>query len=266
MNVCVAVAAFGLAGCTAIGPGNGESTNSTADLEATARAYSDCMSNAGIAVELQANTDGRLTQVMLDDVEWWYVVRLPSGRTIGGWDTDILIEQKALLTEADSGDGPGLVIDGVDHTEQYLSCVAQSGYDEEAAMGSSAYGQTDMAAVQRQVEANNQWAQCARQNGLPEIQDSAMSMTPTLFIPYNMDPGQLQQLLEACPNFDPEQHAILDSWNSPYPPNYSPDPIITLDRTDLNGLSQTDINRMKLLYDALGARAAEYQAEQETHR
>jgi hypothetical protein len=89
----------------------------------------------------------------------------------------------------------------------------------------------------KQVEANNRWVKCARNNGWPMIEDSHLpeeadsSEWPMAYLPITITSSELRSLLGSCPNFDPAQQDALDQWwhtdsNGGFPPDYLPDPSI----------------------------------------
>jgi len=63
--------------------------------------------------------------------------------------------------------------------------------------------------IERALALTNRWAACARENGWPDIVDAIAlpddSGLTSLHLPSSITEDQLRQLLEACPNFDPDQ-------------------------------------------------------------
>ncbi|MDR2895629.1 MAG: hypothetical protein LBV30_03105 [Propionibacteriaceae bacterium] len=120
------------------------------------------------------------------------------------------------------GDATRLIVDGIDHTAQWAACLDESGYSGdavEAAMESASFDPAWAAAL---VAANNQWAACARENGWSQVEDVDMPAdgdTSDLFVqlPEEITVAQINQLMAACPNWDPERAAIEQAWYAENP-------------------------------------------------
>ena len=246
----------------------------TSSLETVAKKYYDCMTDAGISVELDPNGEGQLAVVQFTNAD--YVMwRAPDGNSGAIVFTEAGNANQQAIDDflATTDGGTALMIDGVDHSEAYAQCIAESGYNEQAAQGKI---QMDPAAIERQVTANNKWAACARENGWPNVRDSAMPTDetwPTIFLPSTTTDDQLRQLLEACPNFDPGQQERIQQWwqDNPtatdYPDNYLPDPNIGFDQPSMSGSEvpsdqdEIDMERINHLYDILFEQARDYDAQ-----
>ena len=258
----------------------GPTLTAGSELETVAKAYYDCMTDAGISVELDQNNQGQLAVVQFSNansVMW----RSPDGS--GGAmssDDQSPLDQKEMDDFFSGPDGgTALVIDGVDHSDAYAQCLAQSGYDEQAAWGDM---QMDPAQMQKQVTSNNKWAACARENGWLDVADSVMptdnNSWPTVYLPPTITDDQLRQLLDACPNFDPEQTEKMQQWwqDNPMatsdPDDYLPDPSISFDMPSLMGAQgddwtpsaeeQDEMDKMSHLYDILYEKMNEYYEQQ----
>jgi hypothetical protein len=275
LPILVAALGLGLGGCAGAEPelptviGEPTATSTEVDLEAIGKAYHDCLQDAGIETTLQANWRGELAVVVID-FDRWYLVYPPGGFTpVGGLKQDAPPADQALFEAAQAElTEPGLIIDGIDHSQVYLACLNQTGYNEDRAWAMDEVP-VDTQAEQEQMEVNNRWAACARDNGFPHIADSALpddDMGPVIEIPYTMEPDQLRQLLVACPNFDPAEQQRFDEAlaHGQILDDQVPNPLITLDRMDTTGLSQADIDRMMTLYEVLGEQQQAYQAAHET--
>jgi len=244
-GIAVAVCIAGLAGCTASHdlPTISGSTG-TDDLETVAQSYYNCMSDAGIEVQLAQNDQGQLAVVnftgdheyMWTNAQGGFGYRTPDNRAAND-----MAEASQEFDDA-SQSGPTLWVDRVDRTSSYVQCLNTTKYDELAAWGVSM--QIDPAEIQRQVDGNNKWTACARENGWPDIQDSVMPLdiqhagNPVVVLPTTMTEDQLRALLDACPNFDPEKQDMLNDWwathaasssgstggSEDYPEGYLPDP------------------------------------------
>jgi hypothetical protein len=143
--------------------------------------------------------------------------------------------------------GPILVVDGVDYSSQYETCLARSGYaalitkyfQEQADLYASA-GLESPQAVQNQVNANNKWAACARSHGWL-IADSTVPPTgvttqPEVKISADIAPDQLRKLLNLCPIFDVDLAQRINEWinagslgDFPFPEALPLNPIIAFD-------------------------------------
>ena len=238
--------AAGLAGCTADHdlPTISGAPSGGADLVAIAQSYYNCMSDEGIEMQRIQNDTGQLAVVnFTGDHEYiWTTAEgsfgyLPPAAGIPADMAEAMQEFDAV-----SGSGPTLWIDRVDRTSSYVQCLNSSGYSEAAAWGIST--QVDPAQLQQQIDANNQWTACARENGWPDIQDSVMpadiqhASNPVVVLPTTMTEDQLRALLDACPNFDADKQDMLNNWwathaapaggstggPEEYPPGYLPDP------------------------------------------
>lgn len=262
------------AGCGSQDPGLPTISTPTATavptLEDIARTYYGCMVQAGVPVELRANTGGAVTVVgpAAGSASWVY--RDAQGVTTGYPATDPAVAD--LLSEL-SGTQPGtiedpvLYIDGVDYSEPYAQCLAMSGYDEQAAYAADYQPRPED--LQRQVQADNQWAACARDNGYPGIEDTAVSDAddvPPIWLPGQITPDQLRMLLQSCPNFDPGAQDELRSWwnqtpppASAYPPGYLPAPLVVVDTSDLpHPLPAEEQNRLDTLIEILNQAQTDY--------
>ena len=241
----------GLSACTADNhklPTLGGSTSAkSGDLVAVAKTYYDCMTDAGVPVELQPNQQGDLAVVQIapnHTAMWRNADGSGGAMTADNAGPDSPEQQKINDFFSATQTDPAMLVDGVDYTTQWLACLDKSGYDEQAAYGPI---QMDPAQLQKQVQSNNKWAACARENGWPGVKDSTMpvkldgSEWPTVLLPPTITADQLRQLLRACPNFDAAKAtAINEYWqNNPaatsYPGDDSPDPSISFDVPGMNG-------------------------------
>jgi hypothetical protein len=235
------------------------------------------MSDAGIKVTLEKNGQGELSVVQFSMSTYSYILyRTPDGSggaMMSGDDPksdDIMND----FFSSDSTD-PALIIDGVDYSDAYTHCLKESGYDENLAWGNGGWGM-DPEYTALQVEANNKWAACARENNWPAIKDSSMPVGdskddwPTVSLPTTITEDQLRTLLKACPNFDSDAQDMLEQWwQNPtatgYPPGWTPDPSISIEWPDspgkdpestMNPGEQAEMDRINRLYEIL------YEAQQ----
>jgi len=212
-------------------------TSSSPGLQQVALDYLACMTAEGLPMELAPNLQGEMVMVVVNkghDAVW-----VNPDHTMGfaGYEKSPELAEIAGRI----GDGPGMVIDGVDHTTTFVACLNQTGYDETAAKG---LVPLEPGYFDKQVEANNRWAECARDHGWPFIHDSAPPETgtveaPAVVLPITITEDQLRQLLKDCPNFDAGQATKRLEWyqQTPVPtgppPDLMPDPIIEIDQSTI---------------------------------
>jgi hypothetical protein len=228
------------------------------------------MNRAGVPVTLQPDGSGRLTQITYDDMKWWVSASQSDEVSVALAHDNLSPEQESLLKQTQDRDDLNLVIDGTDHSSEYLACAGPSTY--EALMNPEQLGGVDPDIERRQVEANLQWASCARDHGFPDVQDPPSVRDAAVKIPITMEPAQLRALLVDCPNFNPDSQARLDEWVASQPPEGSTDgppqvpldPIIQLDPLDITGLSQAEIDRGMELWEVLAERQVRYAAEHQS--
>ncbi|MDR1512155.1 MAG: hypothetical protein LBS56_01535 [Propionibacteriaceae bacterium] len=202
-------------------PSVGGATQGTGavDLEAVAQAFYNCLSDAGLPVEYGEPIDGRSVMVTFDDeVPAMWVGKggaigltsaVPEAEAQAFFDQIYQVNEDTPTDAAfDSADlEPLLQVDGVDHSETWARCLDSSGYDENA-VWDSLYDPAVMTAFNQSiVDASNEWAKCARENGHPNVIDAHMPQSdtenPTALLPASITEDQLRQLLAVCPNFDP---------------------------------------------------------------
>jgi hypothetical protein len=217
-----ALALVGLAGCTSqeyeLPTRGGTRPSQELSLAAVAKVYFDCMTEAGIQLALDANFAGELSVVSFTgqyDLIMW---RGPNGGGALGDGDDPATQEAVNAFFASPASEPGLSIDGVDHSATYARCLGESGYDENRAWGDMVVA--DPERISRQVEANNLWARCARENNWPAIVDSDFptgTEYPTIFLPSTITEEQLRDLLVACPNFDQAAQEQYAEWQKDHP-------------------------------------------------
>jgi len=218
--------------------------------EQSAKAYYDCMRDDGIDVELHYNDRGELAIVDFSE-DHSYVMSDGKGHIISQSAPNHLLSQQTIDDVANDTSGTvALFIDGIDHSEAYAQCLATSGYN--SLPSNVTITKPDAADIALQVQGNNVWAACARENGWPNLKDSVMPTTteidslPSILLPSTMTEGQLRQLLTACPNFNPEKQEELISWrqsnpNDFYPDGFLPDPSITFESESTESTSAPSV-------------------------
>ena len=253
-------------------------TVEASELIQTAEVFHDCLSAAELPVSLVENHDGHLAVVQFTG-DHWLMIRSPEGGTLHWSDkygSEDDPQARATAQEFFShGDSPGLMLDGIDYTVAYTVCLERSGYDSKAAWGSTS---KDSLLLSKKVEANNLWAECARNHGWPMVEDSAIPEDPDwddwpmVYLPVTITEKELKKLLNSCPNFDPTHQDALNQWwhtdySGGYPPEYLPDPSIDFFLPSLQGVAedaqptkeeQDALDKIGNLYAILGEKAAQY--------
>jgi hypothetical protein len=196
----------------------------TGSQQERAEALYSCLSDKGFKailddvrpghpeVRIEAdNPEDTVTQVTAEGMNMYWS---PGGLAIpaDGMSTDAEAFQAwlAKATEAaqESPFGYVLYVGDVDRTADFAPCLEESGYvfpgvdmlDPEVQLESKREG----------AEVANDWAACARANGVPDVRDAEVSedLWPVALLPRGVTEGQIRRLLEDCPPFDP---AVADS-------------------------------------------------------
>jgi hypothetical protein len=224
------------------------------DLEAVATALYNCLRDDGIPAEYETDPSGSPTLITFSDdhrVTW----TLPGGypRQNEGYtqaeEEAFLAELEQQVADIDLSAGSPfetkLEVDGVDHSAVFAQCVETSGYSEDAVYASINWDTTLSPWYQVMVEASNQWAACARENGWPDVTDAHMPQgdeIPTALLPISITEDQLRQLLAVCPIYDPaidEANAKLfeEAGNdySTIPEGYQEQPQVGFDYPGFDG-------------------------------
>jgi hypothetical protein len=117
---------------------------------------------------------------------------------------------------------PYLIVGAQDHTEAYVRCMADTGYDLPLIAADPG---EELQEKQRRTDINNDWANCAREHGFPGIADAPAPVadnwatSPKLLLPLSVGDGVLRSVVEACPPFDKDSRdqGLTDAvaWNDP---------------------------------------------------
>jgi hypothetical protein len=227
------------------------------DLSAVTTAFHSCLSNAGLPAIIEDYGSGLPQIVTFSESVAAMGVDAEGQPTINEKaleDTEALV---AFYEEVDAASGPTtpkLMIDGIDHSEAWARCLDETGYSL-TELNDAVYDSALAVDVyQRMVDANNEWAACARANGYPDVADTQLpakidgSSTPMVLLPTSMTPDQLRALLSVCPNFDPERAAQSDAaWeevdmeNYTLPDDYYTYPLIGFDYPGFDGSADVSI-------------------------
>jgi hypothetical protein len=165
-----------------------------------------CLTDAGLPATLVVQDDGNAlidwksegVDILGNTPEGGFSVPGKSG------EFDPEVEQAFWDTY---GDAYGLVIDGIDHSTTWQSCYESSGYTDP-------YRAVDpvdeLKTKQAIAEVTNTWIACARENGMPQLEDvtavaDGWKTSPNAVIPLSTTVAELRELLTACPNVDEDQ-------------------------------------------------------------
>ncbi|MDR2896961.1 MAG: hypothetical protein LBV30_10000 [Propionibacteriaceae bacterium] len=224
----IALVALALTACSPSDPGlpslTDPSTAAAVDLVLATKELSDCLDDLEVPHQVSADHLGGLTQLSFGsyDSDKLVLATWRDGTPTAGTrlaDSELSADDQTKLDEwyETSHDGPTLLINWVDKSADFTACLDQSGYDDQAAAAID-NPPPDPEAVQAQVTTNNRWAACARENGLPKLEDSAIPTgieaggSPHVTVPYDSSPELLRQALAACPAFNAEKQEQLDDW------------------------------------------------------
>jgi hypothetical protein len=185
----------------------GETKPPIDDIDSRARAFYNCLRDADLPAELYESEGDYPTNVGWDEdaVVMWMT---PGGS--GGAQGDVDQDEIEDFFKGGDYESYRLIVNGADQSTVFADCHESTGYDESDAWGNGSPGSVDLAYYQAVVEASNDWAACARENGWPQTLDADMPVSadgseyPTAVLPSSITEDQLRQLLEACPNFDAE--------------------------------------------------------------
>ena len=245
----------GLAGCTSGHdlPTISNVPTSTVNLETIAKSYYDCMTDAGIEVELKANSQGSWTIVTFKGnhlVQFKY----PDGYGGAGMSLPTDDPNSNITLDMHQHPDPFLTIDGVDHSQDFIRCVTTTGYNDNQAEGPAT---SNPEQIQQAVAVANTWAACARDNGWPDIADIAVPDSiddVAVHLPSSITEDQLRQLLDACPNFNPDPLGLG--------PNASYGEGIQMPNVRFDGQTGTEIDHVNNLssiwFEAMNAYYAEH--------
>jgi hypothetical protein len=196
------------------------------DLLGVAAEMYNCLRAEGIPAEYSQGPDGRMTLITFDQtvkVAW----SAPDGHlqfteaVTAAEREDLESGEGFQITWEQNGDTfapvddprtSRLIIEGVDRSEFYRSCLDSTGYSEQAVRDSVDYSRLMDAYEWLVVEASNDWAECARSQGWPTVIDARFTpnqdmdnyIPPMALLPPSITEDELILLLEVCPAFDPE--------------------------------------------------------------
>ncbi|MDR0990123.1 MAG: hypothetical protein LBL92_01970 [Propionibacteriaceae bacterium] len=225
------------------------------DLVAAATSLYDCLAAADVPVIYENGPDGQQTMVGFDPtvavvwsmpdmgVQWTDVtpeneINAVLARLDQQYSQATATAEPVASTALDFEPESILTVAGVDRSDVWQQCLADSGYDEMAVWDN--YDNSDATVIAEEqlvVDATNQWAECAREHGFPEVADVQMSTSdqeyPAALLPASITADQLRQLLTDCPSFDPAvadaNAALNESSDEPVPDGVKGQPSIGFD-------------------------------------
>lgn len=218
------------AGCTAdnrdLPTISGAPAISAQTLESVAQSFADCMTASGVSVVIQPNQLGEMTVVQPSGYNS-YMYRFASGASTYYNVSDAVREEFSSWENTIPGETkPALIVDGEDRSAAFATCVGSSGYS----LARATHDETPPIPadeMQAQVDANNRWAACVRENGFPDVQDTSVPSDPGQYVwfprvtlPLSMTTDQLRMLLTQCPIFDSNLQAQaqeMQKWYDDHP-------------------------------------------------
>jgi hypothetical protein len=232
-----------------------------ADQHAQAVQFNDCLTAAGLPAELTevwggfASVDWKRTEGVVLLYSW------PDGRAGATEDMSSEAATEFLTTYSDQ---PRLMLDGTDRSPEVVACWESSGYEPPPSLTDP---DVELETKRAIVEASNEWADCARANGFPQVVDApepvadAFTSMPTVTLPATIEATQLKALLAACPNFLPD-HATVTEQGGGLPSLIDPggQPNVTIDPVAM-GADQADWGRFYELMAILGQARIDFYAE-----
>jgi hypothetical protein len=142
------------------------------------------------------------------DVDFVEVMPVPKSKeflVVTGWGW--VTESPKYQIEGRDYSVPQYIDGDTDLTAELLECTESSGYFIPA--GEAADPRIEAQDKQLIADASNIWADCARSNGLPEVEDAKVEIddyatVPGALVPGYVDLALFRAVLEACPPLDPK--------------------------------------------------------------
>jgi hypothetical protein len=176
---------------------------------AIAEDYYSCLTRAGLPAVLKDMPGGEVWVGWADDLEVHIQFADDSSEhyypTNRGPDSSF--DGEAFWREGRGRDR--LLIDGVEHSEEFSKCLAQSGYkkppqpEEDPADAARLLGEA--------LEATNDWIACVREEGLVNIDDASSPDDLPVELPLSLSEDGLRDLIEVCPVLDQER--VSQIWD-----------------------------------------------------
>lgn len=187
-----------------------------------AAAMVDCLRRSDVPAVLEQWDDGQAAVVFDSPNALWEMCRRDDGMCSGGGGENLsdpstvksqetldlvarpyMAEWAALPPERVGVDI--LIIGDADYTPVYEVCLAESDYQVPIVPINPA---EEIAQEQAVATRSNEWAACARENGLADLNDADppkaddWRTTPTIALPVDISDTLLRAVIEACPPFD----------------------------------------------------------------
>ncbi|MDR1295463.1 MAG: hypothetical protein LBK59_11040 [Bifidobacteriaceae bacterium] len=222
MALTVALA-VGMSSCSAddgdvaaIGKPSPSASYSKEEQAAATEGTVACLLDAGIPAQIGEYGFG-IVGLEFDQEGHHYVYRAPGGSWNSGEDLDGLGISLARLEELASREGDYLlVVDGVDQTDIFETCLTDNGYREPPNPEQDPeYVAEQMAYARATADASDRWAACAREHGYPDLADVERptdidtGLLRAVLLPVDMAENQMATLLEDCPLYTEEDLATL---------------------------------------------------------
>jgi hypothetical protein len=194
-----------------------------------ADAFYSCLTDASVPATIDVWDNGD-AYVTIDAEKHDVMMLIPGqGGIMGAGKSggDFSAADQAIWDEHSTNDTYLLMVDGTEHTDTLEQCHTDSGY---ADPGQQIDPAEELRNKQAVAEVTNKWIGCARENGLPTLEDVTAEADnyetfPDAVLPLSLTPDALRKLLEACPNFDEElakrQQAPDFNWEKEYTPEPS---------------------------------------------
>jgi hypothetical protein len=193
---------------------------------AAAEAMVGCLADADVTAETrELGDDARQLTVLPEEGGPLWQLCWVDGCTLGGGQdlsseeirsTVMGFEELGAAREP-AGSAPGdvrwVIVEGVDRTDAWLECSANTGYSRPESLADPTKELQEKAAA---AAAGAEWAACARENGYPAARDPDPPVAdnwdtyPSAVLPGEITPDQLRTLVAVCPTFDSAARAEAD--------------------------------------------------------
>jgi hypothetical protein len=233
---------MGLCGCSSADeqlPSLSEDTGSQDTLEAIASAFYSCLCDVELPAMYEIH-QGRPILVRFDEtvpVFWRY-----PGQTLMFTSAVSQDDVEIVFNDEGSDDlSPLLIVKGLDSSNLFSECLESSGYDEAQVFSETESTSIVATYVRLTVDASNEWANCARENGWATVKDAVLPLDPSnspapmVLLPPSIEEMELRALLVTCPAFLPdrakknEELLLTQSGPASFPDGYQEQPNIGFD-------------------------------------
>ncbi|MDR1295736.1 MAG: hypothetical protein LBK59_12440, partial [Bifidobacteriaceae bacterium] len=181
-----------------------------AQVEQAEAAYS-CLMDAGFAATIEdmpsgeswvwIESDDATIQVWEDGTNFYW-----SQGTLTDGDGPAAQTEAMVQAAKDSSYGYVVYMGDADRTADFAPCLEESGYEWPGLKWMDPEAQLE--ARHKSADLANEWAACARANGVPGVLDAQVTDDPDLFpvalLPAGVTEAQIRHLLDTCPPWDKE--------------------------------------------------------------